>query len=305
METAGRRDGPVLILTHGWGMDRRVWAWIRPVLESRFRLVMWDLPGMGESRLAPDRKVTMERFAQALGSVVDAASERPVLIIGHSIGGMIIQTLFRVRPDLGASRVAGIVLVNTTYENPLLTMWLAPMWRALQKPVLEPLSLLTIAASPLVWLNNWQSYLSGSSLIAMRLVGFGRYASRRQVDAASWLACQNSPGVQAKGNLAMFRWRAGDTLRLIDVPSLVISGGHDLVTRPAAGEVIAARIHGARVAMAEGAGHMGVLEVADTVTREIASFAEDALRRTRTQPGSREGDSPVGRGQEPQQPTLH
>jgi pimeloyl-ACP methyl ester carboxylesterase len=305
VETTGRRDGPVIILTHGWGMDRRVWAWMRPVLERRFRLVMWDLPGMGESRLAPDRRLTMERFAVALGAVIEAASERPVVIVGHSIGGMIVQTLFRVRPDLVADRVAGIALVNTTYENPLRTMWLAPIWRVLQKPVLEPLSWLTVAASPLVWLSNWQSYLSGSILIAMRLTGFGRYASRRQVDAASLLACQNSPGVQAKGDLAMFHWEAAEVLRLVEVPTLVVSASRDLVTLPSASEVIGGRIHGARMAMVEGAGHMGVLEAAERVEREIAGFAEDALRRPRPQRDPGDGAERMTGAGEPRHPTMH
>lgn len=281
VEVSGRRDGPTLILTHGWGLDSSAWSWLRPALEHRFRLVTWDLPGLGRSTAPKDGRLTLERLAEALAAVLDAHGQRPVVLIGHSIGGMTVQTLFRDRPEFARAKAAGVVLINTTYQNPLHTMVLSRLWLALQKPVLEPMSWATVALSPLIWLSNWQSYLSGSSQLAMRLTGFGRWATGRQVDAAARLTTQGSPAVQAKGNLAMFHWEGLARDNLIDCPALVIAGSKDIVTKPIAGELIASRIRGARMSIVDGAGHLGPMEAASAYAAEIAAFAEDAFRAPR------------------------
>lgn len=280
VEVSGRADGPPLVFTHGWGLDSSAWAWLCAGLADRFRIVVWDLPGLGRSD-RPKGRLSLEALADALAVVLEATVERPAILAGHSIGGMVIQTLFRTHPDLARDKVAGVVLLNTTYDNPLHTMWLSPLWRALQKPVLEPMAWLTVALSPLAWLTNWQSYLSGSAQLAMRLTGFGRHPTRRQVDLAALLSTRNSPAVQARGNLAMFHWSSEEGLKSIRCPMLVIAGGKDIVTLPAAGEVICSRVPGARLWLSEGAGHLGPMEAAGAYAREIALFAETALRTSR------------------------
>jgi pimeloyl-ACP methyl ester carboxylesterase len=94
--------------------------------------------------------------------------------VGHSIGGMTIQTLARDDAAYFNRKVAGTVLVNTSYTNPLKTMILSGLAQAIRWPLLEPLMRLGIVLQPLVWLSAWQSYLSGSSHMANRL-GFGKY----------------------------------------------------------------------------------------------------------------------------------
>ena len=137
----------------------------------------------------------------------------------------------------------------------------------------------TVALSPLVWLSSWQSYLSGSSQLAMRLTGFGRHATRGQVDFTARLACKGSPGVQAKGNLAMFRWKATELLQAIPTPVLVLAGSKDIVTLPSASEFIAAQTPQGRVVVLEGAGHMGFMERAEAYDRAIAEFAATIVSR--------------------------
>ena len=71
-----------------------------------------------------------------------------------------------------------------------------------------------------------------SSQIAMRLVGFGRHATRGQVDLTMRLSAKGSPAVQAKGNLAMLAWKVTESLPGITVPALVLTGDRDIVTPP-------------------------------------------------------------------------
>lgn len=277
----GHPAAPTLVLTHGWGLNSTAWARTTAGLEDRFHLVTWDLPGLGRSKRPRDDRYSIDRFAEALGSVIAVAGDGRVVLVGHSIGGMTTETLWRACPAALRRRVAGIVLLNTTFMDPLRTMWLHRLWTALKKPLIEPLNGLAIVFSPFLWLSSWQSYLSGSSQVAMRLAGFGRHASRGEVDFAARLACKASPAVQAKGNLAMLHWSAADLLPQIDVPVLIVAGERDIVTHPDASETMASAIPDARLIRVEGVGHMGFMERADVYNEAIADFAEAAFRGER------------------------
>lgn len=273
VETEGASQGPILVFTHGWGLSARVWAEARRDLGARFGLVFWDLPGLGRSG-RPSIGYSIEGFAEDLHAVIDSLpAERPVILVGHSIGGMIVQTFCARHPELLGGRVAGIVLENTTHTNPLETMFLSGLFRPMQ-PVIEAGCRLETVISPLTWAMNWQAWLSGASHVAARLTGFGTRPTREQLDRTVRLVTKNSPAVQARGNLAMLRWSATDRLPGIDVPALVFAGGRDLITKDHAGETIAAALPQARLIRVEDAGHMGPVEKAAFYNEQIGDFAE-------------------------------
>jgi pimeloyl-ACP methyl ester carboxylesterase len=271
VERHGPPAGPVLILTHGWGLDSTIWFYARRDLATRFRLITWDLPGLGRSKLAG--RLSLEVLAENLRAVVALAGERPVVLVGHSIGGMTIQTLAREHPEMFGREIAGVVLINTTHANPLKTMIWPRLMLALRKPVLEPVMRLAGWLQPLAWAGAWQGYLSGSAHIANRL-GFGRYVTHSQLDHNTLLATRNPPGVLGKGNLAMFRWDAGDGPARLTVPTLVLAGDKDIVTRLEAGRDIAAAAPDARFEVVEGANHMGFLERPDVYNAAIMRFVD-------------------------------
>jgi pimeloyl-ACP methyl ester carboxylesterase len=256
VETYGPQGAPPIILTHGWGMDSTFWDYAKADLGDRFRLILWDLPGLGKSTEASKDRRGLEGFATDLASLIDlAGSKRPVLV-GHSIGGMTIQTLMRDHGQL-QDRLAGLVLLNTTYTNPLKTMVLSRLALALQRPVLEPAMKLVAALQPLAWLAKWQSYLSGSAHLAHRL-GFGRFVTRSQLEHVTLLSTRNPPAVMARGDLAMFHWDATGALERLRIPALVVGGEKDIVTKLEANE---------------GVNHMGPMERADLYNGLIADFA--------------------------------
>lgn len=240
-------------------------------------LILWDLPGLGRSRVKP-AGVSLPAFAQNLRHVIEFSRERKVVLIGHSIGGMTIQTLVRNAPEFVRAHVAGIVLINTTYTNPLRTMILSPLLLALQKPVLEPVFHLMVWLQPLVWLGAWQSYLSGSAHMAHRF-GFGRYVTRSQLEHTTLLATRNPPGVQARGNLAMFNWDATDAMANLGVPLLVLGGDRDIITKLEASRDIAS-VAAADFEVIEGVNHMGFLERSDLYNLAIEAFTAQIGRET-------------------------
>ncbi|HEY0101945.1 MAG TPA: alpha/beta hydrolase [Brevundimonas sp.] len=276
VESSGR--GPALVLTHGWGMDATIWNSLVDRLSGDHRLITWDLPGLGRSEI-DHRQFSLETMAADLRRVVAHAGE-PVVLVGHSIGGMIIQTLARDHRELFGERIKAVVLFNTTHTNPLRTMILSRLARALQKPVLEPLFRLMIFLKPLVWLGAWQGYLSGSSHLAHRL-GFGPDVTRSQLEHATKLSTRNPPDVLARGNLAMFRWDATNALSGLPCPVLVIGGDVDIVTKCEAGQQIATSAAGDFTVVPR-ANHMGFLEQQDVYENTLRAF----LRRHAEQPAS-------------------
>lgn len=287
VEVEGASEGPILLFTHGWGLSARIWAEARTDLGKRFGLVFWDLPGLGRSG-RPPAGYSIEAFAEDLHAVIDGLpAERPVILVGHSIGGMTVQTFCARHPELLSHRIAGIVLENTTHTNPLKTMIFSRVFTTLQ-PLVELACRLDTILSPLIWLMNWQAYLSGSSHVAARLVGFGARPSREQLDRTVRLITKNSPAVQARGNLAMLHWSVTERLAQIDVPAIVLVGGRDLITRDHAGETIAEALPQARLVRAGDAGHMGPVEKADFYNEQIADFADFVrLLRSRAPASSR------------------
>ena len=270
VELLGPADAPPIVFTHGWGLDSTIWYYAKRDLARRFRVIVWDLPGLGKSK-AGKGAVDLASFAADLQAVL-ALAERPPVLVGHSIGGMTIQTLARDRPE-AFDQVAGVILLNTTYTNPLRTMILSPLARARQRPLIEPVMHLAIWLTPLAWLGAWQSYFSGSAHMANRL-GFGRYVTRSQLEHTTLLATRNSPAAQARGNLAMFRWDATSALSSLNLPILVIGGELDIVTLMAASSAIAGSAPHARLERVEGVNHMGFLERSEIYNSAIADFTD-------------------------------
>lgn len=264
--------GPTVILTHGWAMDSTIWHYAVRELSPHFRVVVWDLPGLGRST----GPISLENFARNLRAVVEWSGSEKVVLIGHSIGGMTIQTLVRDDPAFVRDRVDGIVLFNTTYINPLKTMILPRLMQALRWPLLEPVMRLTILLQPLAWLSAWQSYMSGMSHIANR-IGFGKYVTRSQLEHVTLLATRNPPGNINRGNLAMFRWDATDALSETSVPVLLLAGDADIVTKPEASDDIARQGLTTAVKHIYGVNHMGMLERAGDYNSAVAQFVRSLL----------------------------
>lgn len=276
VESVGVQGRSTIILTHGWGMDSTIWNYAKAELGRHHAVMAWDLPGAGRSDAGKPDGVSLSAFAANLRTLI-LSVDGPVILVGHSIGGMTIQTVARDYPELLGSKVVAAVLVNTTHINPLRTIIFSPLAQALRIPVLIPLFRLTMLLQPLAWLMGWQSYLSGMAHVANRL-GFGRFVTRSQLDHTTLLAVRNPPGVLARGNLAMFEWDATAALPTIPIPVLVISGDVDIVTKLEASQTIAKLIPNARLEVVAGVNHMGFLERADIYNAAIAEFADDLAK---------------------------
>jgi pimeloyl-ACP methyl ester carboxylesterase len=269
IEERGDANAPAIILTHGQGLDSTLWTELADELAKRFRVITWDLPGLGKSKEA--RGFHPAGAARALRYVLQQVKGERALLVGHSFGGMTLQEFAKLDPTLMANSVSGAVLLNTTYTNPVRTVIASGFFSAIQKPVLEPGSHLTIWLQPIAWLNLWQSYLSGWAHLANR-IQFSKDVTRSLLEHTTLVAVRNPPASIERRNLGMYHWRGLEELEL-DVPVLVIAGGRDIITKREAGEEIARRISMAKLQVVDRANHMGPFEQVEAYASAIASFA--------------------------------
>jgi pimeloyl-ACP methyl ester carboxylesterase len=277
VECYGPEGAPVIVLTHGWGADRTEWDYLRRDLAGRFRLIVWDLPGLGRSTQPTNHDYRLENLASDLQAVLGLAGDQPAILLGHSIGGMITLTFCGLFPQELGTRVGGIALIQTTYTNPVRTTTPAGLLTALEHPLIIPLLHLTIWLAPLVWLMNQLSYLNASFHLSSKGSGFAGTETWEQVEHVGRLGVKAWPAVLARGMLGMLRYDATATLKTMMVPTLVIAGDHDPVCKPEASRRMRYDIACSDLAMLKPAKHMGLIEHHQHFARHVSQFALTCL----------------------------
>jgi pimeloyl-ACP methyl ester carboxylesterase len=286
VECYGREDAPPIILTHGWGANSTEWDYLKKELADDFRLIVWDLPGLGTSTRPTNRDYSMENLSRHLEAVLGLAGDRPAILLGHSIGGMITLTFCRLFPQALGTRVRAIALVQTTYTNPVRTTKVAGLLTALERPIIVPLLHLTIWLSPLLWLSNWMSYLNGSALLSTKSSGFAGTETLEELNFVARFQLQASPAVMARGMFGMLRYDATASLKDINVPALVLAGDRDPVCTPEASERMQRDIPGAQLTKLVPARHMGLIEHHTHFAEILRKFSSLSFQSTSPIPNS-------------------
>jgi pimeloyl-ACP methyl ester carboxylesterase len=274
--------GVTVVLLHGWCLDRRTWHHQVAALDamsSRPRVVAFDARGHGRSSATRLPSATLGQLGDDLAEVLrHYAAGGPVVLAGHSMGGMAIMEYAYRHPVDFAERVAGLLFVSTTAEGHTHTRYgltppLATLMRAgetLGAGVLarsgawRPHRAVLPALRPAVrWLLFGDQYDEDALGITMR--GFGR-ASLRSIGGF-----RSSIGAQQ---------RLGTLSALGDVPASVLVGARDRLTPPPCAESIAAALPGAGLTVCPGAGHMLPLERPAEVSAALVEITERAAGST-------------------------
>jgi pimeloyl-ACP methyl ester carboxylesterase len=104
------------VLIHDYLSSRVAWEDVLPTLSRRFRLIVPDLPGFGESEKPPPSRYRydFDAFAESLVDLIAAVGLGRVSLCGHAMGGAVALTVAAVHPDL----VDKLVLVNPLVYPP-------------------------------------------------------------------------------------------------------------------------------------------------------------------------------------------
>ncbi|AGL15260.1 alpha/beta fold hydrolase [Actinoplanes sp. N902-109] len=280
VEASGPADAPVtVVLLHGWCLDRRIWRHqIAAMTGTRTRVISYDARGHGRSGSTRLHSATLRQLGDDLAEVLDAyAPAGPVVLAGHSLGGMTIMEYADSHPAGFAERVAGLLFVSTTAEGATHTCYglpapLTPFLRVAEQTgagVLarlgnrRPHRPLRPALQPVVrWLLFGDDYRAAD--LETTMSAFGR-ASMRSIGGF-----RASVGAQH---------RLETLAALGDIPAAALVGDRDRLTPPPCAESIADALPGTELTVFPGAGHMLMMERADEVTAALDAVITRAVER--------------------------
>lgn len=265
-----------VVLVHGFALDRRNWHFQRRdlahLVDPRVHLVLYDQRSHGRSGRSTAEASTIEQLAHDLDAVLRAVvPDGPLVLVGHSMGGMTIIALAEQRPELFEDRVRGVALISTAAG--------AVGGAGLSKSMLSRYNPVTLGVGRLVglqpgiveWARKRATQLTWSGI---RALAFGdRNVSPALVDLMEKMIGGTSVQVlteflETLGTHNRYKALAG--LRHCEV--LVISGDADRMTPFSHAERMAQEMPHGELVRVPGAGHMAMLEQPDLVTGHLVGL---------------------------------
>ena len=272
--------GPTFVFVHGWTFSSRSFHYQR-MLAERFRLVLMDHRGHGESAPGPRDHRTVDQIGRDLYAVLaETCADRDVILVGHSMGGMTIMSLAAQRPDLFGRQVKGVALLNTSagevrdnvfgLPRPLAAAWLRQWDSALSLMVSDPLKAEKARRSG-----------TGMSRLISRWLNFGTKPDKRLVAFTEAMSAQTKAEVMGDFYLSLQEHDKVEALAaLAHVPTLVVAGEKDRLLPPKHARLIAAEVPHARLLELRGAGHCPMLEQPETINAALYDLAGAVLTGT-------------------------
>jgi len=247
--------GPrAVLLIHGHPFNRTMWAPQAELLRSRFRVIVPDLRGYGESPLDNgSRETRLETFAADNLALMDALGIRTFILGGLSMGGQIVMEMVRQAPE----RIEALLLADT--------------FAGLDSPERKQLRF-TIA-----------DRLEREGMDAYAHEELPKMITPRNASDLPEVATHVMTMMRTtppSGAAAALRGRAQriDYLPLLNkirVPTLIVVGREDVYTPVALAEELHANIGGSRLVIIEEAGHMPNLERPAAFNHALESFLEN------------------------------
>jgi pimeloyl-ACP methyl ester carboxylesterase len=286
VEVDGVADAPVtVVFSHGFTARLAEWQLQRDALRTRARLVLWDQRGHGRSGWTPLTKATIDRTGRDLGEVLDATTPTgPVVLAGHSMGGMSVMALARQRPELFGPRVVGVFLLATSAGGLVETGILGRAVKLIRKLGLLSLYLRFLQlVAPLAERFRRRGTVIGRR-VTRRLL-FGRDDAHPHHVRLVQDLLEETPVPVTMAFYATFldhdETAALEVLRR--VPVTVVAATHDRLTPAAHGRRIAQMIgEGAELIVVPGAGHSVNLtrtEIVDDALNALMDRVEAGLRK--------------------------
>ena len=285
-DAAGQPGGPAtIVFCHGYTLNQDVWHYQRRALAGAGRLVFWDQRGHGRSGLPGEEHVSIGQLGADLRAVLTAVAPGPgpVVLVGHSMGGMTIMALARQHPELFGAKVTGVVLISTAAGGVDPTFWIPVLLRPIARHATPPVLRGVSQSGPAALVERVRQAGGDLTFLGTRFIAFGDPdVSPTVVDFLERVIRATPVGVVAEFYLALIRHDERASLGVLGrVPVTVVVGERDRVVPPDRGEELAADIPGAELVLVPGAGHAVILE--------RPGLVNDAIRALLARAGAESG----------------
>ncbi|MET9695701.1 alpha/beta hydrolase [Streptomyces sp. NPDC006529] len=285
-----RKPAPAatVVFCHGYCLGQDSWHFQRAALRGVVRAVYWDQRSHGRSARgvaqAEGVPVTIDQLGRDLKAVIDAAApEGPLILVGHSMGGMTAMALAAQYPELVRDRVVGVALVGTssgrlgevTYGLP--SVGVSAVRRVLPGVLRALCSQVELVekgrrATADLFAGMIKRYSFGSPDVDPDVA---RFAERLIEATPIDVVAEFFPAIMLHDKTTALRAFA-------DLPVTVIAGDRDMITPPEHSAAIAAELPDAELVILEETGHLMMLERPETVT----ALLTELLARTGAVPAA-------------------
>jgi len=244
-------DGPAVLLLHPFPVNHEFWLPVAETLSTRYRIILPDLRGHGESAVG-EGPALMSKHAADIARIMDDTDVGRAPLIGVSIGGYLLFEFWR----RSRYRVAALGLCNTKAPAD------GPEARAGR-----------LQAANDVLERGTEPFLE--SMVQKVFAKITRETRPDLVEGALHMMRQMSPEGIAQVQRGMAeRPDSVDTLKTINVPTLLITGDEDILTGINEAELMRQHIHGSQLRLIPKAGHYSPWEQPEEAARLIRQFLD-------------------------------
>ncbi|MBK8469292.1 MAG: alpha/beta hydrolase [Candidatus Phosphoribacter sp.] len=254
---------PTVVLAHGWCLDHTSWHKVIADLRRRrdVRIVVFDLRGHGKSTMGVVDEPSVRILGDDFYEVIDmAAPDGPLVLGGHSMGGMSIMSYAGLHHDHFSARVRGTVLASTASSIEGRT------------PVpLESLIMGIASRAPGI-----PPRLLVPRIVQGRLL-FGENADPNDIKhCIHQIKNTKMPTIGRFFNAISKHNEAEALAHFVDVPTHIITGSEDRLIPVPHAQALRQRIPAADLHVVPDAGHMTIYEAAEFITDTIVSLLDSA-----------------------------
>ena len=231
---------------HGAGGGQHTWSYQKGYFEKEFNPIMIELPGHGESKGEGEEEIV--KYAEHVKAFLEALGLRKAFLVGHSMGGAIVQTLALARSEM----IKGIVLAGTGAKLKVLPMIL----------------------------NGIKDDFEGT-VRKMNQFTFSPKVSPMLIERGIAEMLQSQPEVLYRDFLACDRFDLMNEIEKIDSPALILCGEDDQLTPAKYSQFLHSRIKGSKIEILPDAGHMLMMEVPQAFNEKIKGFIKELVKDSR------------------------
>jgi sigma-B regulation protein RsbQ len=234
---SGKPEGQPILFAHGFGCDQHMWRLVAPAFEARYRVILFDHVGAGDSDLSaydPDRYADLDGYADDVLAICDELDLRDVVFVGHSVAAMIGVLAAVERPD----RFAKLVLIGPSpryiddgdYVGGFSETDIAELLDSLES-----------------------NYLGWSRAMAPMIMGTPDRPELNDELTASF--CRTDPEIAGRFARATFLADNRDDLPKVQIPTLVVQSRNDAIAPLHVGAYVRDALPDGRLVVLETTGH--------------------------------------------------